>query len=198
MLLTLIFGVFLLAGCLTGKTAPDENFRTNSDKIAAVSPTPENNILLKPVSPVVKLNAKQQKYLDESLPPETREILEKAERFEVLAEVRKEGEDDGEGMTLEPNRILKVVDGKDKKEVLEAFYFDASREDSPAVCYYPRHLIRAVHQGKTVEVEICFSCSRFIVKSELGKFDGTIVRENRKSEDFFSRIIERKGVELKK
>ena len=87
---------------------------------------------------------------------------------------------------------MKIIDAKDKREVLEAFYADASNEDSPAICFYPRHLIRAVYQEKTVEVVICFSCSRFIVKSEFGTFEGTIVRENRISEDFLARLLKEK------
>lgn len=157
--------------------------------IAVMTPTEELRPPLITVVPNLKLNAKQQKYLDESLSPKLREILEKAESFEIPAEVRKEGEEDGEWATFEPNRVLKVIDQKDKREVLESYYFDASNEDSPAVCYYPPHFVRAVYQGKTVEVEICFSCSRFIVKSEFGEFQGTIVRENRKSDDFLTKLL---------
>lgn len=167
------------------------------EKTPTVSPTAQENVSLKPVKPKVKLNAKQQKYLNETLPPKVREILEKAESFEILAEVRKEGEYDGEGRTFEPNRIVKIADENSKKEILEAFYFDTSREDAPATCYLPHHSIRANYQGKTVEVEICFSCSRFIVRSEFGKFDGTIVREDRKSENLFNQIVESKSIEYK-
>ena len=192
----LIFGVFLLMSCSKVETAPEVT-RINSEKMPMASPTVETNLLLKAVKPDIKLNAKQQKYLDESLPPDVREVLEKAEKFEVLAEVRKEVENDGERMTFEPNRIAKIISETDKKEILEAFYQDASKEDSPASCYEPHHAIRGTYNGKAVEVEICFSCSRFVVKSEFGKFDGTIVRENRKSEDLFNRIIESKSIEMK-
>jgi hypothetical protein len=193
----ILYVCLFLVSCANVQTATTENTQTNLNKTASVTPAIEKEISLKPVTPNVKFNAKQQKYLNESLPPKVRKILEKAEKFEVLAEFRKDGENDGEWTTFEPNRILKVADERNKKEILEAFYFDASREDSPAVCYYPRHLIRAVYEGKTAEVEICFSCSRFIVRSESGEFDGTIVRDNRKSEDLFSRIIESKGIEHK-
>ena len=192
----LIFCLFL-AGCAKVETAASENTQTDSNKTASVQPAAEKEILLKPVAPNVKLDAKQQKYLDEALPPKVREILEKAEKFEILAEVGSEQESDGEGMTFEPNRVVRVVDELDKKKILEAFYFDASREDSPAACYEPHHGIRAAYQGKTVEVEICFSCSRFIVKSEFGNFRGTIVRENRQSEDVFQQIVESKSAAIK-
>jgi hypothetical protein len=153
--------------------------------------------LLKPVNPKVKLNSKQKKYLNESLPPPVREILEKAEKFEILAEVRERFDPKDDVRTFEPNRVIKPVSENDKKETLEAFYYDASNEDAPAICFEPRHKIRATYQEKTVEIEICFSCSRFIVTSSFGEFKGTIVRDNRKSEDFFNRIIQNQSVEIK-
>lgn len=194
----LIFCIFLFANCSKVETASSEMVQTNATPKPSVSPAAEINSSLKPVVPNVKLNAKQKKYLNESLPPAVREILEKAEKFEVLAEVRGENEQfEGDGRTFEPTRVAKIAAEQDKKEILEAFYKDASEVDSPAICYEPHHSIRATHQGKTVEVEICFSCSRFIVKGASGEFSGTIVRKNRKSEDVFNRIIESKSVELK-
>lgn len=194
-LIILICALFL-ASCSKVEMATNV-IPINLEKTPTVSPTIQENIWLKPVMSNVKLNTKQKKYLNESLPPKVREILEKAETFEILAEVRGENEDDGEGQTFDANRIVKNINETDKKETLEAFYFDASREDSPAFCYEPRHSIKATYRGKTVEIEICFSCSKFTVKSEFGEFDGTIVRENRKSEDFFNQIVKNKSVGIK-
>jgi hypothetical protein len=192
----LIFCLFA-AGCAKVETSPKEIVQNDPNKVAAVSPTAEVKQPLKPVTPSVKLNAKQKKYLDKSLPPEVREILEKAEIFEILAESSGQDKSDRERLIFEPTRVVKVAAEKDKKEILEAFYSDASTEDSPASCYEPHHAIRAAYQGQTVEVEICFSCSRFIAKNGSQKFEGTIVRENGKSEDFFNRIVENQGIELK-
>jgi len=33
----------------------------------------------------------------------------------------------------------------------------------PAKCFDPRHGIRATHEGKTVELVICFQCAQFNV-----------------------------------
>ncbi len=197
MKLMLIFCCFLLVNCSKAETASNESGQTNSNKIVSVAPTIEPETTLKPVTSKIKLSSKQKKYLNESLPPQVREILEKAETFEVLAEVWENIEDDKDSRTFEPNRSLKVIDEKDKQEILEAFYFDASRGDSPAICFYPRHLISAIYEGKTVKIDICFSCSRFFVTSSFGEFEGTIVRENRKSEDFFDQMIKNKSVEIK-
>lgn len=112
--------------------------------------------------------------------------------------MRGENEYDGEGRTFEPNRIVKIAGENDKRKVLEAFYHDASEEDSPAVCYEPHHAIRSTYQGKTIEVEICFSYSKFYVTSPFGEFSGTIVRENRKSEDIFTQLVQNQSVEIEK
>src|SRR6185369_12974651 len=104
-----------LTGCTKVETALN-NTQVNSNKIAVVSPTIENEVFLKPVTPNVKFNAKQQKSLNKSLPPKVREILEKAEKFEILARVKKEGDFEGEGQIFEPNRIAKITDENEKKE----------------------------------------------------------------------------------
>jgi hypothetical protein len=194
--LILICCCFVLASCSKVETAANEKARPNPIPTASASPTVETNSPLKPVVPNVKLNSKQKKYLNESLPPEAREILEKAENFEVLAESYPERQLD-EGRDFEPNRIAKISDENDKKKILEAFYRDAAEEDAPAVCYEPHHALRATYKGKTVEVEICFSCSRFVLKGVSGEVQGTIVRENRRSEDVFRQIIESQSIEIK-
>ena len=196
--ITVLLFCLVLMSCSKIETASSNNFLTNSNNIVSVSPTVEQVNLLKPVTPSVKLNSQQQKYFNESLPPQVREVLEKAETFEVLAEIRGKDEFDGEGRSFEPNRIAKITDENSKKQLLEAFYKDASEEVSPAACYEPHHGIKATYQGKTVEVEICFSCARFEVKSHFGEYFGTIVRDNRKSENILEQIITTKSIELKK
>lgn len=161
------------------------------------SPTPEKFPLLKAVVPNLRMNSKQTKYLDSSLPPEVRKILENSDVFEILAEVGVSNRSETALQTLEPNRIVRVVDENLKKRILEAFYSDASNEDGASSCYEPHHAIHAIYQGNNVDIEICFSCSRFYVKGTLGEFSGTIVRDHRKSEKLFERIVKEKSVELK-
>ncbi len=84
-LIVLIFCSFLFAGCSKVETASNENARTNPTPTVLVSPTVETSLPLKPVVPNVKSNSKQRKYLNDSLPPQVHEVLEKAEKFEVLA-----------------------------------------------------------------------------------------------------------------
>lgn len=207
----LIFCFFILTNCAKVENASNENAQTNANKIAAVSPTIKddankivsvsplvgNDKPLEPVEAKVKLNSNQKKYLNESLPLQVREVLEKAEKFQVLAEVYGENNNGDQGRQFEPNRIAVITDKKDKKEILESFYYDASAGPNPSACYIPHHGIRANYQGKTVEVEICFQCHLFSVNSSFGKFYGGLPYENVKSEELLNRLIQNQSVELK-
>lgn len=193
----LIFCCFVLANCSKVETASDENARTNINETVSITPTasPTSKVvlLLKLIVAKVKLNSEQKKNLNESLPPKVREILEKAEEFEILAEVNNEPD----GLRFEPNRVAKITDENTKKEILETFYYDASGGNFPSACYIPHHGIRATYQNKTVEVEICFQCSLFVVKSPFGKFEGGMADGNQKSEEVFNRIVQNQSVEIK-
>ena len=197
-LLILIF-CFLITACERVQTAVDEGHSS----VVALSPTPtppstplEPSAPLKPVVPQVKVGSKERAYLDESVPIEARRILEAAESFEVFAEINKDETSETDSRTFVPNRVVRVRTEKQKREILEAFYFDAAHEDSPAVCYEPHHSLKATANGKTVEIEICYDCSRFEVKGLPTRFWGTIVRENRKSEDLLTRIIEESATDI--
>lgn len=166
----------------------------------------ENEIEPKPETVKVprnfKPNAKQRKLLDADLPPKVRKFLETAETFEILAQIEKK---DGkiiypdEGKEFNPNVKAIVSETKSRKELLAQFYFDIATSEirSPA-CYRPHHLIRAKQGEKIVEVEICFSCSRFIVKGSLGKFQGLIGLGAGaiESEQLFKRIIETESIDI--
>ncbi len=193
---------FILTNCSKVETAVGENTQTYQSKEITTSPMIKKTVLpieevitLKPITSSVRLNSKQNKNLNESLPPKVREILEKAEKLEILAEVL--GENDPDSMGFYPNRRAIITDEKDRKEVLETFYLDVSAGLTPSACYIPHHGIRATYKGKTVEVEICYQCHLFFVKSPFGKFDGGLAYENHKFEDVLNHIIQKQGVEIK-
>lgn len=199
-ILILIF-CLVLAGCSKTKTASTDNIQTNTNVITSASPTDKKSLpdddeglLLKPVTPKVKLNSKQKKNLDETLPLKVREILEKSDGFEVLAEVL--GEDESDSMGFYPNRLAVIKNESEKKEILESFYLDASAGPNPSACFVPHHGLRAVYQGKTVKVVICYQCHLFSVKSSFGEFDGGLPYENPKSESILNRIIQNQNVEI--
>jgi hypothetical protein len=192
----LFIAASMLIACARVETAPPE-----SQPEPVASPTSSRTIIfplviLKPVVPEVKLNSQQKRYLNDSLPPDARRILESAESFEVFGEINKDESSETDSREFVPNTVARVTSERRKKEILEAFYFDAAHEDAPAVCYEPHHSLKATAKGKTVEIEICFSCSRFVVNGIEKKAWGTIVREKRKSEDLLTRILDESGVEI--
>ena len=195
----LILTFCLITACERVQTADNKG---RSARVA-VSPTPAQSMApmrpsapLRPVVPHLMLGSKEKAYLEESVPREARKILENAESFEVFAEINKDETSETDSRTFAPNRVVQIRNEKQKKEILEAFYFDAAHEDSPAVCYEPHHSLKATANGKTVEIEICFDCSRFEVKGLATRYWGTIVRQNRKSEDVLSRIIQESATEI--
>lgn len=134
-----------------------------------------------------------------SLPPKVRDILENADEFEILAEVENK---DGKLVypvkeEFKPNTKVEISKPELVKELLEDFYTDVSRGESPSDCWFPHHILKAKQGDKTVEIEICFSCSRFVGKSSLGEFSGTFAHGNDpKSEAVFNRIVEKYGVSI--
>ena len=195
--LLLTVTICLLTACGRVKTAVNEVQPSS----VAMTPTPASVLAppsspLKPVAPQVKFGSKEKAYLEESVPLEARKILEAAESFEVFAEMNKDETSETDSRTFVPNRVVRITTEKQKREILEAFYFDAAHEDSPAVCYEPHHSLKATANGKTVEIEICYDCSRFEVKGLPTRFWGTIVRENRKSEDLLTTIIQESATEI--
>jgi len=192
-IILLAFFCFVALSCSKVRTAPLKN----PPPTPASNPAPGKIKELGPVVPHIDLNKTQKKNLDEILPPKVREILEKSGRFDILAE---EGEDtsDGDIRNFEPNRIAAITGEKVKKELLEGFYYDVSTEPYPAVCYEPHHGIRAEYNGQKVEIDICFSCSRVVIRSPFGEFSGGMTHKDRRSESIFERIVKENSVELKK
>jgi len=197
---------FLIISCVCVALACS---KVNSAPAASPTPEPGNSLVtaptppigqgkyLKPVVPELKLNKDQKKNLDEILPPKVREILEKSGSFDVLAE-KDVDKSDLDGMEFNPNRIARITSEAIKKELLEGLYFDVSTEPYPAVCYEPHHGIRAEYEGQKIEIDICFSCSRLVVRSPFGEFSGGMTHGQRKLEAIFERIVGENAVELKK
>src|SRR5207248_10826161 len=68
-----------------------------------------------------------------------------------------------------------IADPSVRSRLLTAFYDNVGRSD-PGRCFNPRHGIRAVRDGKTVDLLICFECWRVVVYDSRGEHDTTISR----------------------
>jgi hypothetical protein len=95
------------------------------------------------------------------LPKDVRAVLDKADRFELLSldptRQKEKPKDDFHGWKVLGK--TEVKDAAARKNVVAALYKGIADSDgSVAACFNPRHGIRATHDGKTVELVICYEC----------------------------------------
>ena len=88
-------------------------------------------------------------------------VLEKAEQIELLSlnpERPQEKPKDGfHGWKVLGKTTVKDADTR--KKLIAAFKEGVAKNDgTAALCFNPRHGIRATHDGKTAEFVICFEC----------------------------------------
>jgi hypothetical protein len=93
-----------------------------------------------------------------------REALEKADRLELYSldpEAEGKGKDSFHGW-----KVLGKVDLKDggrRDRVVKAVLRGMEEGRKMAMCFDPRHGLRATRAGKTTDLVICFACSRTVV-----------------------------------
>ena len=177
---------FIAAAIFSGCGSVQSQQATNSNKVVKESKARLGN-----------LTEEQKQKLDQRIPPEVREILDKAEEFTILYDI------DKETMKLNvlpqkaaPNANANVADPAVKKEFLDSFYVDAADNSNGASCFSPRQRINAKYQSKVVEIDICYECSRFRGTSPTGDFGGAMDFESQ-SEALIDAIIEKYGKKIK-
>jgi hypothetical protein len=131
----------------------------------------------------------------ERLPPDARTVLEKADEIELYSlnpdEKAKKAAGGLQGWEVLGKTTLK---GDEKKDIVKELQRGiANSEGMAAACFNPRHGIKASHDGKTVELVICYECL-----SMKGWTDGTpfSVLTARGPEERFNEVLKEKGVEL--
>jgi ribonuclease HII len=144
-----------------------------------------------------ELTSEQKQKLDKRIPPEIREILDKAQEITISYNV------DKDSMKLNvlmsetvPNAEAKVSNSNVKQEFLESFYADASSNGNGNACFSPRQRLKAEYKEKIVEVDICYECGRFKGKSPSGDFGGAFGSQI-KSSAVMDAIIEKYGTKIK-
>lgn len=143
------------------------------------------------------LTEEQKQKLNYRIPPEVREVLDKAEEFTIFYDI------DKDTMQLRvlmnetvPNADANVADPALKKEFLDSFYSDASSNSSGNSCFSPRQRIKAKYKTRVVEIDICYECSNFQGNSSSGAFGGTLGHQS-KSSAIMDAIIEKYGKKIK-
>jgi hypothetical protein len=131
---------------------------------------------------------------DNKLPTEVLDILSKAEQFELLSlNPNSEGDqskDAFHGYKALGKTVVKNAEAR--KHLTESLIKGMEGDIDPAKCFNPRHGIRATHDGKTVELVMCFECHQFKVFTGPGHVSGFLV--DKSPEPAFDKILKDAGI----
>jgi hypothetical protein len=101
---------------------------------------------------------------DNKLPESALKVLQNATEFELYS-IDFANEDKGKTGFHDMKVVGKtaVKDADVRKKLVSDFVKGTEGTLYPAKCFNPRHGIRATHDGKTVDLVICFECAQFDV-----------------------------------
>jgi hypothetical protein len=112
--------------------------------------------------------------LDKELPEPAKSALEQAEELELVSlDPGKPAKGENPKSTFHKRKILgttRITDRETRRFLLAAFNEGLREANESAECFEPRHCIRVKHQGKVIEVVICFACDLGVVYID-GKLD---------------------------
>ncbi len=86
-----------------------------------------------------------------------------------------------------------VKDPETRKKLVAEFVKGMEGRIDPARCFNPRHGIRAAHDGKTVDLVICFECAQFDLY-ENGSDKPTRLLIGKGPEPAFDKVLKDAGV----
>jgi len=131
---------------------------------------------------------------DNALPESVLKTLSNANQLELLSLVpepeKEKPKDHFHGYTVLGKTA--VQDAATRKKVVDSLTRGMQGEINPAKCFEPRHGIRAVHDGKTLELVICFACKQFEVYDASGNKQKFLV--NNTPEPTFDNVLKDAGI----
>ena len=131
---------------------------------------------------------------DNKLPADVMDILSKADQIELLS-LDPNSDGDKSKDAFHEYKVLgktAVKDTEARKKLVESLTKGMEGEIRPAKCFNPRHGIRATHDGKTVELVICFECHQFGLYSGAGEVTGFLV--DKSPEPAFDKVLKDAGI----
>jgi hypothetical protein len=130
------------------------------------------------------------------IPAAVREALDKAEKVTLLSLDPDEKAGVGAPVQFHDWKVLGQTEVKDKAaraKLFAALVKGAAQKGlEPAKCFNPRHGLQLTHQGKTVELVICFECAQVRVYGAGGR--GFLI--SRSPQPTFDKILKDAGVPL--
>jgi hypothetical protein len=132
-----------------------------------------------------------------TIPPDVRKALETGSQFEIFSlDPNSRGEKSESA--FHGRRVLgktAVEDAATRKKLVSALQQGVREHDgSVANCFNPRHGIRVVHEGATVDLVICFEC--YQVQSYAGGQSGSHFLVSRSPQTAFDQTLRDAAVPL--
>lgn len=131
-----------------------------------------------------------------SLPPNVKSFIQNGEKLELIADAdKKDGKIVYRGdMIKTESLVATITDSETKNKIIQAVSSDLGG-DGEAICFNPKHILRATKGSETINVEICYECDRIEIKGSLGKHRGGLYGDS--SESVLNQILFERGVEIK-
>jgi hypothetical protein len=130
---------------------------------------------------------------ENKLPDSALAVLTKADQFELLSLKPDEKEKAQDGFHGYPVLgTTAVKDADTRKQLVESLTKGMEGKIDPARCFIPRHGVRATHDGKTVELVICFECAQFLVHAPGAAGKRLLV--NKTPEPLFDKVLKEAGI----
>lgn len=128
-----------------------------------------------------------------ALPPDVEQIFKKADKLTLISLEPSPGYKGAKAFHGYEMLGQITVDKEKEREKLIGAFFKGISENKGLVagCFIPRHGLRASHNGKTVEVVICFQCMSMLVYMD-GKQAKSILTTSSPQPTFNALLIEAK------
>jgi hypothetical protein len=138
---------------------------------------------------------------ENKLPADAKVILEKAEQFEMFSldpsVERVKGKDGFHSWKVLGKTVVKKAEVR--KQILADLDKGISDSDgNGAKCFDPRHGIRAKHDGKTIDLVICFECGWIYVFHDDNAERRGVAVTNGKPQTIFDKVLKDAEVPLPK
>jgi len=129
-------------------------------------------------------------------PDDSRKVLEKAPQLTLMSlDPGMMGETVQGNGTFHGYRILgqTQLSGEGKSKLLRSLYDGMAGDGFMASCFSPRHGIRATHNGRTVDLVICFLCMTIVTHFGSKQGNGVVAKATQK---YFDSVLKESGIKL--
>jgi len=142
------------------------------------------------------------------IPSAAKRIIDRAEKLEIIlinpvggtyhpnVEYKLNSPDRYYGYEMLGKALVSDVKARELRESLYSGVAVISMGES-AMCFSPRHGLRAAHGGKTAELLICFHCMNFYTYTADGQRHPPMNAISREAQPVFNRLLKEAGIQVR-